>query len=49
VNSPGLSRRSILKTASLASAAGSLPSLLRGQPSPPAGAKLNVALIGFGV
>ncbi len=56
MNSPQISRRTFLKNTSLATAAVSLPSLLRAQaeagPAPeagqPAGPKLNVACIGVG-
>ncbi len=50
MNTPGMNRRSFLKTASLASAAVTLPNLLRSQGAnpQPANNKLNVACCGVG-
>jgi predicted dehydrogenase len=48
MNSSAVSRRTFLKTASLATTVASLPSLMRGQQTPPPGSRLNVAVIGVG-
>jgi predicted dehydrogenase len=50
MNTPEMNRRSFLKTASLASAAITLPNILRSQGATgqPAGNKLNIACIGVG-
>jgi predicted dehydrogenase len=48
MNLPSLSRRSFLKTASLATTAAALPSLMRGQQASSPNDKLNVAFVGVG-
>lgn len=48
MKSPILTRRAFLKSAAIASAAVSLPRVVRGQPSQSANNKLNIALCGVG-